>query len=98
MKGLQMMLKALGINIPETDVKAIEELLPKIPGIVKEGIVVVNNALQNYDVRLKALETEMQLQRKMLQEVIDGFGHRQLPGADITGTKQPNRKRTNGTT
>jgi len=53
-----MMMGALGIKIPEADIKALEELLPKVPALVINATNVINEALKKYDARLMALEKQ----------------------------------------
>lgn len=58
MKGLAMMLKALGINVTQEHIQAVEILIPQIPGRLNQATQVVNAAILNFDQRLKALELQ----------------------------------------
>jgi hypothetical protein len=62
MMNLGAILKMLGIKIPPETVKQIEDLIPKIPGIVQQGIITINAALRRYDDRLARIErTQLQI-------------------------------------
>lgn len=56
MKGILMLLKSAGVNVTLEDMKKLEELIPKIPGIVQDGIAFVNANVAGFDARLKTLE------------------------------------------
>jgi hypothetical protein len=58
MKGLAMMLKAMGINVTPEHVKAIEDLIPQLPGKLNQVVSTINDALKYFDQRLTTLETQ----------------------------------------
>ena len=98
MKGLQMMLSAMGIKIPEADIQAIELLLPKLPGLVKESVTVINGALSNYNIRLISLENQNQELKTMLKEALDeSKRYRELlESGNGNSTRTGTHKRVNG--
>ena len=85
MTGMQMMLSALGIKISESDIKAVEEIIPKLPGFIANATKVVNERLANFDQRLQTLEAN----QKIILEAIQHGGYN--PG----GTKRVADRVTN---
>jgi hypothetical protein len=61
MKGLAMMLKALGIEIPEEQLVMIQAMLPQLPAKLNEASQAINAALLNFDARLKAIEMRLDI-------------------------------------
>jgi len=73
MKGLTMMLKALGINVSPEHIQMIESLLPVLPEKLNQVVSVVNNALTNFDGRLQTLEkqnAELKAQHALMIEAL----------------------------
>jgi hypothetical protein len=93
MTGMQMMIGALGIKIPEADIKALEELLPKVPALVINATHTINQALKLYDARLTALEQ----QNEKLIELMEA-SHANLERRDGTRTdgNSGSKRITNG--
>lgn len=56
MKGLRVMLQALGIQISEEHIQAAQELIPQLPARLNQAATVINGAVNNFDQRLIALE------------------------------------------
>jgi len=71
MKGVLMLLKSAGVNVTPEDMKKLEELIPKIPGLLQEGIQVINASLKNFDYRLKTLEENQAIMQAMLVRLLE---------------------------
>jgi hypothetical protein len=54
--NVSLILKALGIKIPDDALRKIETLIPQIPGRVSQAIEVVNSTIKQADERMSALE------------------------------------------
>lgn len=66
MKGILMMLKALGLDIPPEQIAMLQVLIPQLPAKINEASAAINGALQNFDSRLRVLEAG---QAKILEEL-----------------------------
>lgn len=60
MKGLQMMLKALGISLSTEQISQLEVLLPQLPSKVNEVLNYLQSWVKIYDTRLQAIEKNHQ--------------------------------------
>lgn len=67
MTGVGMMLKALGVNVTEENIRMIEALIPQIPSKLNEFVRVFNAALQDNQQRLSRLEAAFDELRKEIQ-------------------------------
>lgn len=56
MKGLMMMLRALGIEITDADAAAITAVIPTIPARLNQASEAINKAIVDFDARLAAIE------------------------------------------
>lgn len=74
-KGLIMMLKALGVEITPEQIAMIQAIIPQIPGKINEAAEIINRTLQNFDARLRAIETE-------LKEIRKGTAYEYTGGSD----------------
>ncbi len=80
--GIQMLLKALGVNITPEQAAMVEALIPQIPAKLNQVVVSVNSSMENFDQRLKTLERQSEhiiflLQQDLRQErlqIPDGTG------------------------
>jgi hypothetical protein len=75
-KGLQMMLKALGIGITPEQVAQLEIVLPQIPGKAAELITIFNAKIKLYDAAFQSIVSELEAlknqnaeQLKILEEL-----------------------------
>jgi hypothetical protein len=48
--GMQMMLKAFGINITDAEIKALEEMLPKLPAYLAEAVSTIQRQAEQLTV------------------------------------------------
>jgi hypothetical protein len=69
MKGIAMMLKALGVEITPEQIAMLQALIPQLPAKVNEAFSTINAALANFDARLRALETRQDEVWVMLQAI-----------------------------
>jgi hypothetical protein len=68
MKGLRVMLKALGIEVSDEHIQAVQELIPQLPAKLNQAANAINSAMQNFDGRLQALEKSNQEILALLRE------------------------------
>ncbi len=54
--NLGLLLKMLGVKVTPEQVAMIEAIIPQVPGKIQQIVAVVNGSLQNFDMRLRALE------------------------------------------
>lgn len=59
MKGLIMMLRALGIQITEADAEALSAVIPTIPARLNQAADAIEKAINNFDERLRAIEEKL---------------------------------------
>jgi len=96
MNGIQMALKAFGIQIPEESIRQIEHLLPQLPAKAQELIIFANTKAQDLDIRLRALEDAFldmkQLQLEILSEikVLKNESNRTESSKPAGGRRPPN--------
>ena len=57
MKGLSMMLAALGIKLTDEQIALISRELPALPQRIQEAGIAIAGSLKNFDERLRVLET-----------------------------------------
>ena len=93
MTGLGMMLKALGVNITPENITSIEVLVPQIPAKLQQAITTVNNALTNFDSRLKALESGQSEIIALLNKASKELEHVNTSNGSNAGANRPGRKR-----
>jgi hypothetical protein len=91
MTGMQMMLKAFGINISDADIIAIEQVLPKLPAMLGEAVLTIK---KQGDLMM-VLEEQ---QRKILQRLEEqNVNHESGRGTrDGTRSNNTSRGRSNG--
>ena len=65
-KGMQMMLKALGLEITSEHIAMLQALIPQLPAKINEVAQAINAALANFDSRLRVIEARL-----------DAIGHEQ---------------------
>jgi len=91
MKGVLMMLKSLGVNISDQDLKTVEAIIPQIPAKVNEIVTFIRKRDENFETRLRALETLAFENNELLQEICrDGkrngnYSHGATAGPATTG-------------
>lgn len=94
MNGLSMMLKAFGI--PDEDIKKIAAFIPQVPTVAQNAIRVLNEAVSQFDSRLRALETsqaalmvevqKLAVLHDEIMEVLNGIRSGQLRQPDDAGS------------
>ena len=72
MKGLQMILKAIGLDLTPENLAMLQAVITQLPAKINEAGAAINAALQNFDMRLKAIEASQQA----LELLIVELGHR----------------------
>jgi len=72
----------LGVKIPPETVAQIEAIVPQLPAKIQEIIGVVNSTLQNFDKRLKAIETALAAQNELLVKLLEVYNGRTDSGGD----------------
>jgi hypothetical protein len=93
MKGLLMMLKAMGID--DGTIAQLQTFLPQVPTVAKNAIDTLNKALADFDGRLRELESSQEhIQSQLTQiyehnsnilEVLNGIRSGQLRQSSDTG-------------
>lgn len=78
--NLASILKMLGIKVPPEHIKAAEELIPKLPALVKGSVDAINSTMGKFDERLKALETEAKWQREAMLHLLAKMNEVSLNG------------------
>ena len=58
-RGMQILLKSLGLEVTPETLAMLSALLPQIPAKINEVITHVNATLQNFDQRLKTIEVQV---------------------------------------
>lgn len=57
--NLASILKMLGVKVAPEHIKAAEDIIPKLPGLVNQAVTSINGAMQGFDGRLRAIETRL---------------------------------------
>jgi hypothetical protein len=87
MKGILMMLKSLGVNITDKDLKTVEAIIPQIPAKVNEIVAFIRERDKNFEERLRALEVLTFENNQLLQEICrDGKRNRSIGNSDSAST------------
>jgi hypothetical protein len=71
MKGILMLLKALGVELTEEQATMIQELIPQLPEKVNEVVQMINGCMKNFDERLRSIEKNQADAIRALQEFHD---------------------------
>lgn len=85
MSGLEMMCKAFGVKITPEQAQMIEQLIPQIPAKLNEAGHAINASIQNFDLRLRALEENQRLTTEMLTRVMEAVNARRATGSKRIG-------------
>lgn len=56
MKGMVMMLRAMGVQITEADAEALSAVIPTIPARLNQAADAIQKAINDFDARLVAIE------------------------------------------
>lgn len=93
-----MMLKALGVNVSEEHIKAIEVIIPQIPAKLNEGAAFINQSVENFDQRI----TRMEKQQEHIIMLLDSLNQRFIMQTEQSNVnrsdRKPGTKRLNGPT
>jgi hypothetical protein len=66
--------KAFGVTIPEENVRQLEQLIPLLPGKIREIVSVTNEAIQNFDQRLQTLESRTERIESKIDQIGKALG------------------------
>ncbi len=73
--NLGLLLKMLGVKVTPEQVAMIEAIIPQVPGKIQQVVTVINGSLQNFDHRLRALETQESLNAACLVRILEILEH-----------------------
>lgn len=90
MKGLVMMLKALGVNITPEQVGMLEKVIPQVPAKLEEARVFIAGAVTKFDVRLRALEDNQRMTNEKLDALLERSKHEPNGSNDKHAVKRLN--------
>lgn len=68
--NLVKILQMFGVNVKPEHIKAAEELIPKLPGLVEQTVSRIDSGMNNFDQRIKTLETRAEESRFLLAEIL----------------------------
>jgi len=68
--GVSMLLKSLGVNISDDDIKKLEVLIPQLPAKAQEIIAFNVSKWQHMDTRLEGLEKRLEAQVETLDALL----------------------------
>lgn len=71
MSTLGVILKTLGVKVPDEAVRQLEIIIPQVPARLREAIEVVNATITKVDERMKALEGKIELRSIQHQAIME---------------------------